>query len=690
MDSFSNLQDAFSELNINVPEGDDDQIDLLPQWKDITQFLDEATNDFKVGQLLLLKSFTLFEAMSAIEIMDPRMDTGALVKIAEPSLDISRQLSAEETLDIMDSLITREIAWLSGHSLSQTVYTCIYFHHIVTLNELSPKIIASTDINDVIYSALRVYILASVKCCHYIWMEMAQGNVYEEEDFTTNLFGLSFDNQLPDICVFDDLDTSIKHLMVLNSSPAIEAILNRIEIRKSYLLALIHLSQNDASNLTRAKANLKNVDELLKRVDLSLSKEVKGAFDPNINRKLTSQTPPRPVELESKEDSYKKYAQLIHRLLSICDVVDYSSAVSLMSFFDAFGSETPYADAFSRSKLNTILFHDQQIFGTQSISSLILRSIEEMVKPSDYWLSSSNTDKLPPETNLESFMHAHEMLKAFLERISMVKKYDSNNNMMTETMMPKKSEWQILEEEAAGIDELFHDVLLSGADSEMPYYFSSWAYHIKLTIMEKILFLGFELELYGQHEYAMILWYTRILLDSRNFLLSRIDQFIECESSYVRTQLYLGHATSALTEGLLRMAVTVEHTHQWNKRKPVFDDGMTRYLQRFKPFLNLASPPLPQYESYLATMDMGEFDIEAMKAAIKENLLNAKRLFNDVLKASNEEKSSDMCSIYSQKNITDILRTCVANDIGLHHIKQDGDKLSFSFKYHPWFPVLTK
>src|SRR6478735_5897367 len=102
-------------------------------------------------------------------------------------------------------------------------------------------------------------------------------------------------------------------LFRIDSSPAIEAILNRIEIRKSYLLALIHLSQNDASNLTRAKANLKNVDELLKRVDLSLSKEVKGAFDPNINRKLTSQTPPRPVELESKEDSYKKYAQLIHR-----------------------------------------------------------------------------------------------------------------------------------------------------------------------------------------------------------------------------------------------------------------------------------------------------------------------------------------------------------------------------------------
>ncbi|KAG1450896.1 hypothetical protein G6F56_008225 [Rhizopus delemar] len=162
MNSFENLQDALSELNINVPEVDDDQDNfLLPQWKDITQFLDEATNDFQVGQLLNLKSFTLFEAMSAIEIMDPRMDTGVPVEATEKNIDISKRLSPEETLGVMDSLVTREIAWLSGHSLSQTVYTCIYFHHLAALNELSPSIINSSSAENVVYSAMRVYILAT-------------------------------------------------------------------------------------------------------------------------------------------------------------------------------------------------------------------------------------------------------------------------------------------------------------------------------------------------------------------------------------------------------------------------------------------------------------------------------------------------------------------------------------------------
>ncbi len=90
--------------------------------------------EFDVGQLVHLQSFTLYDAMSAIEIMDPRMDTGMLVEESPKKFDIFKRISAEQSLGIMDRLVTREMAWISGHSLSQTVYTCIYFHHIHTPN----------------------------------------------------------------------------------------------------------------------------------------------------------------------------------------------------------------------------------------------------------------------------------------------------------------------------------------------------------------------------------------------------------------------------------------------------------------------------------------------------------------------------------------------------------------------------
>ncbi|KAL4214340.1 Mak10 subunit, NatC N-terminal acetyltransferase-domain-containing protein [Rhizopus microsporus] len=701
MDNFGHLQDALYDLNINVPEEEEEEEEeeerqLLPQWKDITEFLDEATSEFKDGQLVHLKSFTLFEAMSAIEIMDPRMDTGVIVSEQEP-FDISRRMSAEETLDVMDNLVTREMAWLAGHSLSQTVYTCIYFHHMKSLNELSSSVVTSMNIEDIVYSALRIYVLATIKCCNYIWTEMTQGNVYEEEDFTTNLFGLSFNGQLPDVCILNDLDTSIMNLTRITeqqdkNSAAIQALLNRIKIRKSYLLSLIYLSQNEAPHLARAKTELSELAKLLNDVDLSPAREAKGAFDPNISRKLTSQTPPRPVELESKEKSYASFSQLIQRLLSICDVTDYPSVTSLMNFFDAFGSKTPYADAFSRSKLNTILFHNQRVFGTQSISYLILKSVEETVQPPPYWLTSNC--KLPIGVNSDKLVQAHQILKTFLDRISMVFlelfRINCHNRSRQRRLLCKMvGEWQVLEEEAANIDETFQD-LVPSEDNDLPYYFSSWAYHIKMTMIEKILFLGFELELYGKHEYTMILWYTRILLDSRNFLLERIDRFTVERSNFIRVQLYMNHATSLMTEALLRIAASIECTGQWNQRKPVFDDGFTRYLQRFKPFLNLASPPVPQYESYLATVELNDFDLGIMKAAVKDNLTQARKLLDEVLKTPDNELHIEMCSDYARENIKNMARSCVANNIGLNYMKYKGDELSLVSKYHPWFPVITK
>lgn len=35
------------------------------------------------------------------------------------------------------------------------------------------------DPAEIVYCALRAYILACVKCCQYIWSEMTAGNIYE-------------------------------------------------------------------------------------------------------------------------------------------------------------------------------------------------------------------------------------------------------------------------------------------------------------------------------------------------------------------------------------------------------------------------------------------------------------------------------------------------------------------------------
>lgn len=50
--------------------------DVTYAWKDITQEFFEAVKDLSLGELVHHKMFGLFEAMSAIEMMDPKMDAG--------------------------------------------------------------------------------------------------------------------------------------------------------------------------------------------------------------------------------------------------------------------------------------------------------------------------------------------------------------------------------------------------------------------------------------------------------------------------------------------------------------------------------------------------------------------------------------------------------------------------------------
>lgn len=134
----------------------------------------------------------------------------------------------------------------------------------------------------------------------------------------------------------------------MEQTKIVHQILNRVEMRKSFLFSLVYFSQNEATHLTQAKSELLKITELLKDIDLNLGKDIAEAFDPNVNRRLTSQTPPRPVELLSGKESFSNFKVLVQKLTSICTVVDFTSVTSLMVII--------YCLFFYTSELLTILY----------------------------------------------------------------------------------------------------------------------------------------------------------------------------------------------------------------------------------------------------------------------------------------------------------------------------------------------
>ncbi|RLN64451.1 hypothetical protein BBJ29_005244 [Phytophthora kernoviae] len=65
------------------------------EWRDVTQLMSAAAKELKVGQLVHEEDFKLFDSMSALELMDPKMDSGMLVN-GMPPLSIAARLEGSQ------------------------------------------------------------------------------------------------------------------------------------------------------------------------------------------------------------------------------------------------------------------------------------------------------------------------------------------------------------------------------------------------------------------------------------------------------------------------------------------------------------------------------------------------------------------------------------------------------------------
>jgi N-alpha-acetyltransferase 35, NatC auxiliary subunit len=171
---------------------------------DITSHFRAAAAELPTATLIKSDSFTLFESVTALEIMDPKMDSGYLApgETLEDQYDVCRDILPEEVVGIMDQLLCCEMAWHEGYPLSQTVFTSHYVDKLLDTNarslhdavwdrSLNAKVKKSKgSAEELVRETLRLYCVALIKCCHYVIQKItASGHYYEEEDFSTHTYG---------------------------------------------------------------------------------------------------------------------------------------------------------------------------------------------------------------------------------------------------------------------------------------------------------------------------------------------------------------------------------------------------------------------------------------------------------------------------------------------------------------------
>lgn len=123
------------------------------EWVDITKDFFESIKELSLGELMHHEFFGLLEGMSAIEMMDPKMDAGMCcnrdtAKALDFETAVSKgvlkldSLEMSELIGIYDGIFSSLVSWLEGHSMAQTVFTCLYLHKPHSIIDKSLKAFA--------------------------------------------------------------------------------------------------------------------------------------------------------------------------------------------------------------------------------------------------------------------------------------------------------------------------------------------------------------------------------------------------------------------------------------------------------------------------------------------------------------------------------------------------------------------
>lgn len=315
----------------------------------------------------------------------------------------------------------------------------------------------------------------------------------------------------------------------------------------------------------------------------------------------------------------------------IPDVLLLFLLTRLQNFVLTFQAKKPQPLVYIRTLLQNYVFKDMVLLGSLSIRQVFDDDLSIMTLPCSRLLDPAN-DKVEA-VNDPRFAVAHQM-EVFRQRaaqsyLDVFRAFCQNRCRVRRTLCHAIQDWEAVQADAEEVDQLLqiaidekpmnYQPLGSGSASlshSLPL--SSWAYLYKLRLMEWIVQLGFELEVYQSDELAGMYWYLSYLARIRAshverikaFALRTLNELRAKPASFTATQeAQVTRSLNYLRATLLDAAVTWEladamsniYTIIYNRLnlltpppRPYSSDQL-RYEIRMRPFLPIELPELPPY-----------------------------------------------------------------------------------------------
>jgi hypothetical protein len=282
------------------------------------------------------------------------------------------------------------------------------------------------------------------------------------------------------------------------------------------------------------------------------------------------------------------------------------------------------------------------------------------------------------------------MLQQMVEEalVQLIRILNANKGRLRRRLIRWLPSWDMVQSEAEKIDNYFQTGSEFRVDKEA-FYIANWVYRVKLLVMEHILYLGFELELFAQVDFLGVFWYLDYIytIQLQNINRALALRTKKKESAPLVPSEWAYQAKQDLVRGLVRFLIALQIDGYFDSGQG-FDASVleNRFKHRFACFDHLSSPHLLSYESFLSGTNAGKNSASVLYES-------AYQLFQSTVAQVKRLKNSAVLSKQSAADLECVFKTAFGNSVSLKVIrakKPSGTQtLKASFQFSLAFPVLS-
>jgi len=347
-----------------------------PRWFGILPFLCSDVEQLPVGDFLSSSNsrFSLFDSMSALELMEPRMDpVMKAIKLTEKT-KIPETFEENSSLNSMraDLLLALHAKHLNGQTLPNSLMSSKLFHYEKNDENNFPY-------NSITDPVLRITALLTLHCSLCCRSLISCGDLYEEDEWSAHQFGVLIDERCGGVELLAEAE---KIIFSMEENSSIRKKLNFLFFWLKFLTELennpksFNIAAEIFQSLSKSWMELICSDEWLSadyetKFSSFVSDPSQSLVDPGISAWLVLHAPPRlmtEINLSETREIFHKLFSDLSLVMAINNLNNFNELFSLVEIL-----QNREATILARSVIVNALRNEEFLIGEKkkTFSSLI-------------------------------------------------------------------------------------------------------------------------------------------------------------------------------------------------------------------------------------------------------------------------------------------------------------------------------